>query len=140
MRRVLQKTIAALLAVLMLSSFLSVTAVELEDENGEPSAAEVGAGVPVITSMRSDREGVRIEWQTITGVHHYRVDKWYSDGRGWQRLTDTTQLYYVDPSVVSPSLNRKTTDLRSAPLREADSSMECMASKAVLREEPLAVA
>ncbi len=106
MRRVLQKTIAALLAVLMLSSFLSVTAVELEDENGEPSAAEVGAGVPVITSMRSDREGVRIEWQTIAGIHHYRVDKWYSDGRGWQRLTDTTQLYYVDLSVVSGNTYR----------------------------------
>ena len=134
MRRVLQKTIAALLAVLMLSSFLSVTAtaVELVDENGEPSAAEVGAGVPVITSMRSDREGVRIEWQTITGVHHYRVDKWYSDGRGWQRLTDTTQLYYVDPSVVSGNTYR----YRLYGMTASDDVMTTTVSKSITYSAP----
>lgn len=108
MRRVLRKSVAALLALLLLFSVMgsAVSAVETEDENGEAVFAEIGAGAPVITSIQSRREGVRIEWQAISGVDHYRVDKWYSDGRGWQKLTDTKQLYCLDGAVVSGNVYR----------------------------------
>lgn len=74
---------------------------ELTDENGDPSAAEVGAGVPEFTSVRCVREGVRMEWKALDGAAQYRVDKWYDDGRGWQKLTVTTGLYYTDTAVTS---------------------------------------
>ena len=109
MRRLLRKTVAALLAVLLLLFSLmgsAVSAAELEDENGEAALAESGAGTPVITSLQCRQEGVRIEWQTISGVDHYRVDKWYTDGRGWQKLTDTTRLYCIDEAVVSGNVYR----------------------------------
>lgn len=67
----------------------------------DASEAEVGAAAPVITSVQSVYEGVRIEWQASDGINLYRVDKWYDDGRGWQKLTDTSELYYVDEAVRS---------------------------------------
>ena len=91
------------LAVLLLFSLMSsaVSAAELKDENSDAAVAELGAGVPVITSLQSSSGGVRIEWSAISGVSRYRVDKWYDDGRGWQKLTETTNLYCTDSAVTS---------------------------------------
>ena len=134
MRRKIRKTIAAMLAVLMLFSILSVTATaaELENENGEAAMAEIGASAPVITSIRSEREGVRIEWQAIAGIHHYRVDKWYADGRGWQKLTDTTQLSCIDQAVVSGNAYR----YRLYGMTVSDSVMTTTASKSITYSAP----
>ena len=108
MRRMIRKSVAALLALLLLFSIMgsTVSAAETEDENGELIFADTGTGTPVITSIQSRREGVRIEWQSINGVDHYRVDKWYTDGRGWQKLTETAQLFCLDEAVVSGSVYR----------------------------------
>lgn len=122
------------MALLTLLSFLSVTAtaVELEDENGEAAAAEIGASAPVITSIRSVREGVRIDWQAIGGIHHYRVDKWYADGRGWQKLTDTTQLYCIDETVISGNTYR----YRLYGMTASESVMTTTASKSITYSAP----
>ena len=103
MRKKLRKTASVILALLLIFSLISssASAVELTIEDDESEIAQVGAGMPVITSLESCRDGVRMEWQAIDGVSYYRIDRWYDDGRGWQKLADTSELYYIDSAVTS---------------------------------------
>ena len=62
-----RRFVSMMLAVLLLFSLMSsaVSAAELKDENSDAAVAELGAGVPVITSLQSSSGGVRIEWSAI---------------------------------------------------------------------------
>ena len=103
MKNRIRKTACVILAFLLIFSVVisAASAAERQSENDDHSLAAVGAAIPVITSLESCREGVRMEWQAIDGVAFYRVDKWYDNGRGWQKLKDTSDLYCIDTTVTS---------------------------------------
>ena len=92
-----EEAVAEIGAVSEEAEELADTAAALADDE---AVAEVGA-TPVITALEPCTEGIVMRWQAMSGVSKYRVDKYYDDGRGWQKLAETAGLSYVDTAVTS---------------------------------------
>ena len=122
MKKSLMKITSLILALLTAFSAAGIAASAAQDENandadiaaiggGEDAIVDAGAlddavaasgsTTPVITAMEPCKEGILIRWKEITGVTHYRVDKWFNDGRGWVVMQITEHLYYTDSAVSS---------------------------------------
>lgn len=107
MTKSLHKLLAVLLAlVLTISALILPVSAEEIDGDGDTAIAGVGTNEPVITALRSTVDGVRMEWEAINGISLYRIDRYYDDGRGWQKLATTEHLYYVDKNVTSGNTYR----------------------------------
>ena len=57
-------------------------------------------GTPQLTHISMAKNGVQIDWNSITGVAKYRVFRLNSAGE-WSVLADTSNTYYIDTSVTS---------------------------------------
>ncbi len=90
--------ICLIAAVLMTSAAMWVSAAEIKSDT---STAQTGAVNPVITSITPVKGGLKISWEKIEGVSIYRLDRYYTDGRGWVTVKKTSARSYIDTSVKS---------------------------------------
>ncbi|MBQ3264804.1 MAG: C39 family peptidase [Ruminococcus sp.] len=136
--RVLSLLLALLTAfsVMTAASAAEIDEADMPVEAGaaldENSLSQVGV-TPVITSIVSREDGVVISWEAIGTVSKYRVDRYYSDGRGWQEIAETKELSYVDTEVTSGNTYR----YRLVGLNAAGSVMTSTATQSVTYSAPV---
>jgi len=76
---------------------------EAKPQTAAPAAADTGtpaAAGPVLSSICNAPGGLRIGWEKTAGAAAYRVLRLSGDG-SWQTIADTSELHYIDQSVVS---------------------------------------
>ena len=114
-------------------SDLADTGALIGDE--DPAAAQVGTDAPEFSSVDVCKEGVKISWKAKSGITYYRIEKWYSDGRGWVKLKDTNALSYTDADVSSG----KTYQYRLSGVSAAGSTLTPSVSKSYTYYAPPAI-
>ncbi len=68
---------------------------------------------PVITNVVNLAKGVRIEWNAVKGAKSYRIYRKADGAKNWELLAETTEVQYLDKSVVNATNYEYTYTVRS---------------------------